>query len=488
MKICFASSECVPYVKTGGLADVSGALPKALAKLGCEVKVFLPLYKSISTIEHNLLYASDIENITVKVGDSQHSFNTWYGKLPDSDVEVYLIDCPHYFHRDTTYTSHADEEERFIFFQHALLHVMQRYNWAPDVIHCNDWQTSLLPPLLRLSYNWDKLFERTATMLSIHNIAYQGRFSPNAIYKAGLPQDQFFPGGPFELHGAFAFMKAGVHFADALSTVSPTYAGEIQTAAFGEGLEGILQSRQQDLWGILNGIDGDEWSPEKDKHIAKNFSASKLKLKQTNKKAIAEEMGLPYREDTPLIGIISRLTGQKGFELLQPILGDILDHQDVQFVVLGSGEQKYEDFFNWAHATWPDKLGVYVGYNNGLAHRIEAGADMFLMPSAFEPCGLNQMYSLKYGTVPIVHKIGGLADTVKDFHEFHGEGNGFSFYDFHPHVLKDTILRALSIYHQKDVWKGIMKRGMKEDFSWQASAEKYKALYEHALRNRQGWI
>lgn len=486
MNICFASSECVPFVKTGGLADVSGALPKALTALGCKVKVFLPLYDSIPTLDHDLIYASDIEGISVQVGMQQHTFNTWYGKLPNSEVEVYFIDCPHYFHRGKVYTADQDEDERFIFFQHAILRIMQRYHWSPDVLHCNDWQTSLMPPLLRLEYDWDDLFKHTATMLSIHNIAYQGRFSPISILKSSLPEDQFFPMGPFELHGAFSFMKAGVVYADAVSTVSPTYANEIQTPAFGEGLDGVLRSRQRDLIGILNGIDTDDWNPSKDPHIAQKYSVKSIGRKEKNKKALLEEMGLPYREETPVIGIISRLTPQKGFELLQPILSDLLQEHDIQFVVLGSGEQRYEDFFNWAHATWPDKLGVYVGYNNGLAHRIEAGSDMFLMPSAFEPCGLNQMYSLNYGTVPIVHKIGGLADTVMDYHEHDGEGDGFSFYDFAPHVLRETILRAVSVYHDKDTWRTIMKRGMKKDFSWTQSAQKYLELYEHALRNRRG--
>ncbi len=485
MNICFATSECVPFVKTGGLADVSGALPKALTELGCNVKIFLPLYKSIPTMKHGLIYASDIENISIQVGLQQHSFNTWYGKLPNSDVEVYLVDCPHYFHRATTYTSDHDEDERFIFFQHAVMRIMQRYNWSPDVVHCNDWQTSLMPPLLRLEYNWDRLFDNTASILSIHNIAFQGRTSPLSILKAGLPDDQFYPMGPFELHGAFSFMKAGAVYADALSTVSPTYAHEIQTPEFGEGLDGVLKSRNQDLWGILNGIDPEEWSPSNDIHIAKNYTFKTIENKQVNKKVILEEMGLPYREETPVIGIVSRLTGQKGFQLLQPILADILSKHDVQFVVLGSGDKTYEDFFNWAHATWPDRVGIYVGYNNGLAHKIEAGCDMFLMPSAYEPCGLNQMYSLNYGTVPIVHKTGGLADTVLDFHEFQGDGNGFSFFEFAPHVLRDTIERALLTFQDKATWLTVMEQGMKQDFSWQASAVKYLELYEHALKNRR---
>ena len=486
MNICFASSECVPFVKTGGLADVSGALPKALAQLGCHVKVFLPLYASIPTIDHNLIYASDLENISIQVGMQQHAFNTWYGKLPDSDVEVYFIDCPHYYHRGSTYTSAPDEDERYIFFQHAVFKIMQRYHWSPDVIHCNDWQTSLMPPLLKLDYEWDNLFERTASVLSIHNIAYQGRFSPISILKAGLPEDQFYPMGPFELHGAFSFMKAGAVYADVLSTVSPTYAHEIQTPEFGEGLDGILRSRQGDLRGILNGIDGEDWNPAVDIHIAKKYDVNTIKDKSKNKKALLEEMGLPYRGNTPVIGIVSRLTGQKGFQLLQPILGELLSQHDFQLVMLGSGEQQYEDFFNWAHATWPDRVGVYIGYNNRLAHRIEAGCDMFLMPSAFEPCGLNQMYSLNYGTVPIVHKTGGLADTVQDFHEFHGEGNGFSFYEFAPHVLRDTIVRALTIFHEKETWRKIMERGMKQDFSWSSSAERYMEMYDFAIHKRRG--
>lgn len=484
MKICFATSECVPFVKTGGLADVSGALPKALADVGCTVKIFVPLYDSIPTIDHDLIFCSDIANISVEVGTQVHAFNTWYGKLPDSKVEVYFIDCPHYFHRGATYTSDEDEDERFIFFQHALMKVMQRYHWSPDVIHCNDWQTSLLPPMLRHLYEWDTLFASTATVLSIHNVGYQGRFSPLSVLKSGLPEDRYYPGGPFEFYNSFSFMKAGLVYADAISTVSPTYAQEIQTPNFGEGMDGVLRSRHGDVWGILNGIDPAEWNPATDPHLTANYDLGSLDKKQENKKALAEEMGLPYRAETPLIGIVSRFASQKGFDLLQPILAELLYTNDVQFAVLGSGEKYLEDFFNWAHTTFPDRVGVYIGYNNRLAHRIEAGSDMFLMPSAYEPCGLNQMYSLNYGTVPIVHKVGGLADTVHDYHEFHTMGNGFSFYDFAPHVLKDTIVRALGVFYDKEAWHAIMERGMNQDFSWGTSAQIYMELYEYALRKK----
>ena len=481
MNICFATSECVPFVKTGGLADVSGALPKALAQAGCHVKVFLPLYKSIHTEKYNLVFAEDLYNVYVEADTYHRAFNTWYGKLPDSEVEVYFIDCPGYFHRDSTYTNDMDEGERFIFLNHAIFSIMQRYNWHPDVIHCNDWQTSLMPAMLKHRYNWDSLFHGTGSVLSIHNIGYQGRHNPDYVHQAGLPREMYHPGGPLEYHGSFSFMKAGVVFADAISTVSPTYAQEIQTPAFGEGLDGILRNRSHDIWGILNGIDQTDWNPSLDPHIATNYDASSIELKQENKKAVVEEMGLPYRPETPVIGIVSRFAGQKGFDLLKPVLESILYEQDVQFIVLGSGDSHLEDFFNWARAAHSDRVGVYIGYNNGLAHRIEAGSDMFLMPSAYEPCGLNQMYSLKYGTVPVVHKIGGLADTVMDYHEHNLQGSGFSFYDYAPHVLKDTIVRALAIYRDKEAWNGIIQRGMALDFSWNNSAEQYKKLYEFAM-------
>jgi starch synthase len=306
------------------------------------------------------------------------------------------------------------------------------------------------------------------------------------VLKANLPEDQFYPGGPFEFYNSFSFMKAGVVYADAISTVSPTYAQEIQTPNYGEGLDGVLRSRQGDLWGILNGIDPSEWNPATDPLLASTYDFGSRDGKQENKRALLEEMGMPYRPETPVIGIVSRFAGQKGLDLLKPILAGLLYDHDVQFVILGSGERELEDFFNWAHATFPDRVGVYIGYNNRLSHRIEAGSDMFLMPSAYEPCGLNQMYSLNYGTVPIVHKVGGLADTVHDYHEFHTMGNGFSFFEFAPHVLHDTIVRALTVFRDPEAWTAIMERGMNQDFSWDSSARVYLELYEYALRKRRG--
>lgn len=477
MKVCFACSECYPYVKTGGLGDVCGSLPKALTDLGCESKVFLPLYGGIKTLTYGLNQIEKLQNIPVKIGDTEHTFNVWHGKLPDSKVDVYFIDCPYYFHRELPYTSDKDEDERFILFQQAVLMTLQRLEWSPDIIHCNDWQTGLIPVYLKTTFAWDKLFEDTKTILSIHNIGYQGRFSKESLIAAGLSMEQFYPMGPFELDGSFSFLKAGIVYCDLITTVSPTYAKEIQTEEFGAGLEGVLQIRSKALVGILNGIDMDIWNPVKDKYIKKDYSIETIEDKEVNKKNLIDRIEFKYKKDTPLIGIISRLTSQKGFDLLKPIIYSLLGNNDIQFVVLGSGETQYEDLFRTASYSFPGKLFFWSGYNTELSHLITAGADIFLMPSKYEPCGLNQMYSLVYGTVPIIRKVGGLADTVKDYHESNETGNGFSFEEYTADALEKTIYRALRIYKEKDTWKTIMKRGMSEDFSWEHSAKEYLNLY-----------
>jgi starch synthase len=477
MKVCFACSECYPYVKTGGLGDVCGSLPKALADLGCDAKVFLPLYGGIKTLTYGLNQIENLQNIPVKIGDNEHTFNVWHGKLPDSEVDVYFIDCPFYYHRELPYTSDRDEDERFILFQQAVLMTLQRLEWSPDIIHCNDWQTGLIPVYLKTTFAWDKLFEDTKTILSIHNIGYQGRFSKESITAAGLSMEQFYPMGPFELDGSFSFLKAGIVYCDLITTVSPTYAKEIQTKEFGAGLEGVLQIRSQALVGILNGIDMDIWNPMKDKYIKKDYSIETIEEKEVNKKNLVDRIEFKYKKGTPLIGIISRLTSQKGFDLLKPMIYSLLSNNDIQLVVLGSGETQYEDLFRTASYSFPGKLFFWSGYNTELSHLITAGADIFLMPSKYEPCGLNQMYSLVYGTVPIIRKVGGLADTVKDYHEFNETGNGFSFEDYTADALEKTIYRALRIYEDKDTWKTIMERGMSEDFSWKHSAEEYLNLY-----------
>lgn len=481
LKICFATSECVPFVKTGGLADVSGALPKALESLGCDVKVFLPLYHSIRVLDYDFELLHDMRDITVQIGSRHVQFSVWEGFLPDSDVSMYFIDCPTYYHRKHVYTNDPDEDERFILFQHAVLLTLQRLKWAPHIMHCNDWQTSLLPALLKTTYAWDQLFTDTKSLLTIHNVGYQGRFSKDAVVKAGLPIADVAPGGPFELDGASCFLKAGILFSEIINAVSPNYAREIQTKEFGAGLEGVLATRHSDVHGVLNGIDTTIWSPSTDTLIPHTYSVEDLSGKRRDKIALLQDVELPYAENIPLIGIISRFTGQKGFDLLIPVM-DALLHQPLQFAVLGSGEHETEQFFRRAAERYPEKVFTYIGFHNTLAHHITAASDMFLMPSLYEPCGLNQMYSLVYGTIPIVRKTGGLADTVLDYHEHNSEGNGFSFQDRTPSALYETVLRAISLFHEKHIWDTLISRGMTTDFSWRHSAREYIALYLRALR------
>ncbi|NIV92012.1 glycogen synthase, partial [candidate division KSB1 bacterium] len=342
MKICFATSECVPYVKTGGLADVGGALPKALSEQGCDVKIFLPLYGSINRLEHDLRVVEEFRDIPQHMGTKLVTFDTWAGKLPDSDVQVYFVDCPEYYYRSKIYTEDPDEDERFILFQRAVLKILQRQQWAPDVVHCNDWETALLPVYLNTNYKGESLFANTATLLAIHNIGYQGIFPKESILKAGLSYDNYYPTGPYEFYDSFCFLKAGIEFSEIISTVSETYAQEIQSSAYGAGLEGVLASRSSDLYGILNGIDPNVWNPKTDQVIPHNFSIRNLTLKKKNKQTLLEYTNLPFDANIPTIGMISRLAEQKGFELLQPVLKELM-RLPLQLVVLGSGEKKYED-------------------------------------------------------------------------------------------------------------------------------------------------
>lgn len=480
LKIAFAASECVPFVKTGGLGDVIGSLPKAIADLGCEVKVFIPLYSKIKTDIHDIKPLEEFNDILIKIGDNEFSYNVFTGKLPESEVIVYFIDCPQYFDREMPYTNDPDEDERFILFQVAVIETLQRLKWSPDIIHCNDWQTSLIPVYLKTNYKWDKLFENTRTLLSIHNIGYQGRFPKEAVGKAGLSYSDYYPESPYELDGTFCFLKAGIIYADILTTVSPAYSEEIRTEEFGAGMEGILNTRKDSFSGVLNGIDTNIWSPKKDKFIPVNYDRKTIKNKISCKKELLSEAGIEYNEDIPAIGIISRFAEQKGFELIFPISEELM-RLPIQLIVLGSGDSVTENFFERLALKYPEKVNAYIGYNNKLSHYITAGCDMFLMPSLYEPCGLNQMYSLNYGTVPIVRKTGGLADTVKDYHEYDEKGNGFSFEESTSYALYSTIERAVNMYKDKKIWKTIMDRGMKEDFSWKHSAKEYMNIYKKAL-------
>ncbi len=485
MKIAFVSSEVYPYAKTGGLADVSGALPKELAKLGHEVRVFMPKYYPVSEYEYNLHYDKYIGEMKITVGGVSHSTYVFHGYMPDSIVDIYFIHNPHYFHRPDIYTNDWDEDERFILFQKAVIESIQRMGWSPDIIHCNDWQTSLIPLYIKDNYSWDKLFENTATLLTIHNIGYQGRFSPDTLSKAEINEKYFYSGGPIEMEGGVNFLKAGIHLADKINTVSPTYANELLTPEYGMGLDYSLWQRKDDFTGILNGVDYSIWNPEIDKHIPYNYSVGSLSVKSKNKEFLLKHFKISYDTNIPLIGIISRMVIQKGFDIIAEALNELMN-LEAQWIILGSGESKYENMFNTLVNNYPGKVGVYIGYNNELAHLIEAGSDIFLMPSHYEPCGLNQIYSLKYGTIPVVRKTGGLADTVQDWNEYNSygmdTGNGFSFYEYSGKALLQSVKRAINDFHNKPIWPKIQYNGMIKDYSWHHSAEEYNNLYNQTYR------
>lgn len=481
MKVVFVTSECVPYVKTGGLADVSGALPEALANFGVQILVFLPRYNVIDVDKYNLNFIDEFKNAEVKIGNTFVNYSLFHSNK--NSVDYYFIDSPKYFHRDFIYTNDSDEDERFIFFQKCVLDVLQKMNFKPDIIHLNDWQSALIPEIIKTNYENEEIFKDTKIILSIHNIAYQGVFEKNSLYKANLPDSKFFPLGPYEHYGNFNFLKIGIISSDYLITVSPTYAKEILTPEFGCGLEGVLQTRKNVLKGILNGIDIRQWNPESDKIIVKNYNYDSIDDKLVNKIHLLKYANTDENPRTPTIGIISRLVWQKGFELLEPFIDDLLS-KDLKLFVLGKGEYKYEEFFRNVNKKYPSKLFFFCKYNNELAHYITAGCDMFLMPSRYEPCGLNQMYSLNYGTIPIVHKTGGLSDTVIDIEEHPDNGNGFAFINFDSQEFYNKILKALGLYNKPTKWKVLQKNGMSLDFSWNKSAKQYLEVYNYLLSNK----
>lgn len=488
MKIAFVASEVFPYAKTGGLADVAGSLPIELNNLGNEVKVFMPKYNIFGEVEHGLHYQWDIGEIPIRVAGNVHSVHVHTAKLPRSNVEIYFVDCPYFFHRFRVYTNDHDEDERFILFMKGVIEIMQRIGWAPDVIHCNDWQTGLLPLLMRENYGWDKMFHNTATVYTIHNVAYQGRFSKDTFAKAEIKEEHYLHGGIGEYEGGINFMKTAILTSDVINTVSQTYAHELLTAEYGEGMEPFLRERTHDFYGIINGIDYHIWNPEKDVLLPFQYSATNLSGKLQNKKFLAEQLGFEFNEDVPLIGIVSRMVSQKGFDIIGYALNELMS-LNAQWVILGSGEHRYEEMFMYIKEQHPHKVYFYRGFNNELSHFIEAAADIFLMPSRFEPCGLNQIYSLKYGTVPVVRKTGGLADTVLDWNEHlaKGEeiGTGYSFHDYTAHALIQTVQRAVHDFHLKDVWQKIQQNGMNKDYSWRRSAERYVELYKLAVINKR---
>jgi len=481
LRICLASSEVAPLAKTGGLADVSAALAKYLTANGHDVRLFLPFYSTIDLKDRPVHPVEFLQNVPLSLGGQLVPFSVYTTRLAADGPWVYLISCAALYDREGIYPDDGDDHLRFAYFSRAVIESCQRMGWAPQVFHCNDWHTALIPLYLKTLYSWDRVFSKTKTVLTLHNVAYQGVFSA-----AVLPQLDLEPHAALlhqdDLHaGAFGFLRSGILYADVLSTVSPTHAREICTPEHGKGQDAMLRARRGRLVGILNGVDYSEWSPENDPLIPHPYSVDDLSGKEKNKQALVEGLGLPYHPRLPVLGIVSRLAVQKGFDLLFETLPAILARGHAQLVVLGTGEPRYERFFSGLQARFPSLVCFYRGYSNELAHKIEAGADLFLMPSRYEPCGLNQMYSLRYGTPPIVHKTGGLADTVTLYDPKSGKGTGFPFDHFTPEGFQWSLERALKTYADPARWRALQLNGMRLDFSWERQIGKYETLYTKLL-------
>jgi len=478
LNICLVSSEIAPFAKTGGLADVTAALGKYLAKNGVDVRLIMPLYAQVDTKKHEMVAVEFARNCQVMLGTHKFVYDVFTLKESPDGAQYYFIHCPSLYARPTVYTDDIDEHLRFTLLDVAALELCQRMGWAPDIFHCNDWQSALIPIYLKTLYQWDSLFKKTKTLLSIHNLAYQGSFPADSINDLNLAEYYSMFDAAELYAGKINFLRIGLMHSDYLSTVSPTYAQEIQTETFGEGMHELLRSRSQQLIGILNGVDYEEWNPETDKHIPYHYSIKNLAGKKHNKKVLLDKLGLPYSAQAPVLAMITRLVEQKGIDLLKDSIERILDSFDVRMVILASGQPEYEHYLHSLQMHYPDKVAFYKGYNTDLAHLIEAGADIFLMPSRYEPCGLNQIYSLKYGTVPVVRKTGGLADTVRLYNWETQEGTGFVFEHYNADSLHWAMEYAVTTYTKKKAWRKIQIQGMREDFSWEKQIKEYLRLYE----------
>lgn len=482
MKILFAASEVVPFAKTGGLADVAGTLPRFLKQLGHDVRIIMPRYQVVDRAKYQL--KESVGHFVVPVGDRLVESSLLEGRL--NDIPVYFVEKDRYFDRPELYgTPHGDypdNAERFIFFSRSVPEAARALGFQPDIIHCNDWQTALVPVYLKTLYGADPFFSKTSSVFTTHNMGYQGRFWHLDLPLTGLPWDLFTHEG-LEFYGQLNLLKGGLVFADALTTVSKTYSREIQTPEHGYGLEGVLQFRKKDLHGIINGIDPNEWDPATDKALAATFSGKNLAGKAKTKKALQKELGLPAT-DVPLLAFVGRLADQKGVDLLASAIEQIPE-SDAQFVILGSGDERYHQWLSDVTSRNPRKLALRLAFDGGLARRIYAAADIFLMPSRYEPCGLGQLISLRYGTIPVVHLTGGLADTIKEFSPGAGKGNGFTFRDFSLEAFHKAISRALKVYGNSSAWKTLIRNAMECDFSWDNSAREYETLYKKLARKRK---
>jgi starch synthase len=481
MKILIATPEAVPYAKTGGLADVTGTLLKEYKGMNKEACLILPLYKRIR--EGNVTLTDTGLKIKVPVGERKIE-----GRLFRDRSSVYFIECDEFFDREELYGTpqgdYSDNASRFIFFSRGVLETCKALNFRPDVIHCHDWQTGLIPLYLKTTY-FDTFFKGTASLLTIHNLGYQGLFSSYEMPLTGLGWELFRPEG-IEFYGAINFLKAGLISADVLTTVSNTYAKEILQKEFGFGLEGVLQTRVKDLYGVINGIDYHEWDPSRDEFIPRKFGTDDLRARVECKRSLVKEVLLD-NADRPLIGIVGRLSAQKGFDLVLQSLEEFIS-LGVNLVLLGKGDALFQDGFLRAARKYKRRVSVTIGFEEPLAHRIYAGSDFFLIPSKYEPCGLGQLISMRYGCIPVGRKTGGIADTVQDYNPLASKGTGFLFLDFTPSAMQDAIKRALCLYTDRDKMQKVIRDAMKKDFSWKRSAERYIELYDYAVKKKKGAV
>ncbi len=471
--ILFVAGEGLPFIKTGGLADVIGSLPNALAKRGHDCRVVLPLYKKIID-----KYYDQLERLgTIQIHSGWIDQPATYYTATVDGVVYYFIEHQHYFERDGLY-GYVDDGERFAFFQRAVLDMIYFIDWWPNIIHSNDWQTGMIPLMAHACYGDDYRYQNIKHVYTIHNLAFQGNFGVDMLPSCLGLDYSYFDNGSIKFDSGISFMKAGIVYADKVTTVSPTYANEILTQTYGERMDSILRYRREDLWGIINGIDYALWNPKTDKLLAKNYDLkSYASGKKANKKALQQELGLEVKPDTLLIGLVSRLTNQKGVYLITDRISEIMG-MNVQFVVLGTGESDAENAFKWMESAYKGRAVYYCGYNEELAHRVYAGSDLFLMPSLYEPCGLGQLIALHYGALPLVRETGGLKDTVQPFNQYTGEGNGFSFYAANADDMVYTLRYACEqYYNNKEGWKGLVKNAMTYDASWEKSADVYEELY-----------
>lgn len=488
MNILMVASEAIPFAKTGGLADVVGALPSELARLGHRVTVMLPAYRHTRECGQPL-EPTNIQ-LDIPIGNKIVAGSLLRSQLPGSNVPVYLVEQDDYFDRRELYrqdgADYRDNCERFVFFNRAVMESIRVLDLSPHIIHANDWQTGLIPAYLDIEYRDAPGYREIATIFTIHNMAYQGQFWHWDMLLTGLDW-KYFNFHQMEFYGNLNLLKTGIVFSDAITTVSPTYAQEIQTSEFGCGLQETLQQRSEIVSGIINGVDYSIWNPETDEKIAANYTVDDWQSgKATCKRALQEELGLPLQQDVPVIGIVGRLADQKGFDLIARVMRQWVKHVDVQWAILGTGEQVYHDLLQQLQDAHPEKVAVRLTFSDELAHRIEAGADMFLMPSRYEPCGLNQLYSLKYGTVPVVHRTGGLADTIappSGENLANRKANGFVFEFYEAAALESVLGSACDMYrNDRPAWEQLVTTGMSQDWSWKTSAKAYEKLYEETLQ------